>query len=125
MSALAGLIAVIAAFEVSYTGINLLVTKTQPSAVVSNWARSTPARTDAILAAAYFCTDMENRCYAYYQFARDSTQLLTTLTDYHISYVVYDQAQWPAWAGTFLQAHFPVAETWSFGSAYDVRPSPH
>ncbi|MCH7876449.1 MAG: hypothetical protein IH965_14300 [Gemmatimonadetes bacterium] len=85
---------------------------------VVTWAREHTAPTDRIMAAGYFCTDLPNRAYAHYYLARTPEQLLESIEEYEIDYVIYDNAEWDAELRTTLSSHFPEVRSWPFGAVY-------
>jgi 4-amino-4-deoxy-L-arabinose transferase-like glycosyltransferase len=114
------LVAVYLAYNAAYLGMNAVANRGTMLEAVTAWARRNTQPEDVVLAAGYLCTDLENRAYAHYRYARTPKQLEDSIRRLHVRYVIFDRKEWQPQLGDYLAARFPVAARWSFGAVYDV-----
>ncbi|HXH81560.1 MAG TPA: phospholipid carrier-dependent glycosyltransferase [Candidatus Tectomicrobia bacterium] len=114
------LVAVYLAYSAAYLGMNAVANRGTMLEAVTAWARRNTQPEDVLLAAGYLCTDLENRAYAHYRYARTPKHLEDSIRRLHVRYVIFDRKEWQPQLGHYLAARFPVAARWSFGAVYDV-----
>lgn len=107
-------------FNLSYLGMSAVANRGRMLQPVVRWAASNVPRSDNVMAAGYLCTDLPNRAYAYYLLAATPEQLLQSIRQYNIRYVIVDNREWPAQLREVVQSSFPVVQSWDFGAAYQV-----
>lgn len=120
----AAAVAVYLVFNLAYVAAEAAASRGTMLKQVVSWAATHARADERIMAAGYLCTDLPQRAYAHYYFARNADDLLDNLRKYRIDYVIYDRGEWRPELGEALAAHFPVVQRFSFGAVYRCSPGP-
>ena len=108
-------------FETAYLGANALANGARKLEAVTGWVTANTAPDSRIMAAGYLCTDLPRRAYAHYHYARDAAQLLASIRELGIDYVIVDRSEWRRGLAEAVAARFERVHAWSFGAVYRVR----
>lgn len=112
-----------AAYNVGGFVANGLMNPSSRLSEVVEWANENAARDDVFMAAAYFCTDIQQRAYSHYDLALTGDDLLRNIATYDIAYVIYDDTEWNPELRIALEQNFEVVHEWDFGAVYSVMPT--
>lgn len=114
------LLVIYVAYNVGGLTVGAFASPSNRLATVVEWADANAAPDDVFMAAGYFCTDLPQRAYAHYDLATSPTALLTSVIEYDIDYIVYDDTEWPAELQATLDTNFERIEDWGWGAVYRV-----
>ena len=120
----AAALALVVVFNLAFLGMNVATNPARKLRDVTAWARESVPSDARVIAAAYLCTDLPQRAYAWYRLADDVDGLLAVIAELGVDYVIYDDQEWPPAWRSVLDARFARVAEWPFGSAYRVGEPP-
>ncbi|MGH7467509.1 MAG: ArnT family glycosyltransferase [Longimicrobiales bacterium] len=92
--------------------------------LIVQWVERETLPTDRIMASGFVATDLKRRAYAHYKFARSEEELLGSVRQLEIDFIVFDNAEWSPKQRAWLDAHYEVVQRWPFGAVYHVAGPP-
>ena len=115
-------VGVVLAFNTAYVGMNLVANYGNRAKVVERWAIENAAEGSVFLTATHFATNLPGRAYAYDIIASNPVDLLATIENKGIDYVVWSLDEWSEELREVLAEEYSMVQEWAFGGVYQTTP---
>ena len=109
---------VVVGFNVAYIGMNVLANWGNRARIVEHWAVENTVSGANFLAATHFATNLPGRAYSHDVIASTAEDLLATIEERGIDYVVWSSDEWSEELRAVLGSHYSLIQEWSFGGVF-------
>ena len=115
---LVAVICLIVGFNGAYIGMNVLANWGNRARIVEHWAVENTVSGANFLAATHFATNLPGRAYSHDVIASTPEDLLATIEERGIDYVVWSSDEWSEELRAVLGSHYSLIQEWSFGGVF-------